>query len=77
MVSVISSKGQIVLPKKIRQKLGIMPGMALDWIETADGLKVIKLEPAKPKVSFLEALKRFGSVPPAPRDQRPVEPVEL
>jgi AbrB family looped-hinge helix DNA binding protein len=75
MISVVSSKGQTVVPKEIRQKLGIVSGTALDWTEITDGIKVIKLAPPKPKVSFIGALRRFGRVPPAPRDQRPVEPL--
>jgi len=52
--TVISSKGQVVIPKQIRDKLGLVPGTVLRvWVE---GKKII-LEPAKepPKEIFVKA----------------------
>ncbi|MGL5837666.1 MAG: AbrB/MazE/SpoVT family DNA-binding domain-containing protein [Sphingorhabdus sp.] len=34
----ISSKGQIVIPKDVRDRLKLEPGMSLEVIETAGGL---------------------------------------
>lgn len=38
MKSTISSKGQITVPAKIRRKLGLVPGMALEFDEDSDCL---------------------------------------
>ena len=54
MKTVVSSKGQIVIPKQIREKLGLTPGTVLRvWIE---GKRVI-LEPIQepPKQIFVKA----------------------
>jgi AbrB family looped-hinge helix DNA binding protein len=41
----VSAKGQVVLPKKTRDRLGISTGTVLDVIDTAGG---VELRPAKP-----------------------------
>ena len=51
--TVVSSKGQVVIPKQIREKLGLTPGTVLKvWVE---GKKII-LEPMQkpPKEIFIE-----------------------
>ena len=53
MKTVVSSKGQVVIPKQIREKLGLTPGTVLKvWVE---GKKII-LEPMQepPKEIFIE-----------------------
>lgn len=51
----LSSKGQIVIPKQIREKLGLKPGDRVK-LETVEGRKAI-LQPAvkPPKDIFVEA----------------------
>ena len=54
MKTVVSSKGQVVIPKQIREKLGLVPGTVLRvWIEG----KNIVLEPIRepPKQIFVKA----------------------
>ena len=41
----ISSKGQIVLPAKIRKRLGLMAGSQLDIIEEQDSLRLVPSHP--------------------------------
>ena len=43
----ISSKGQIVLPAKIRKRLGLMAGSQLDIIEEQDSLRLVPSHPIK------------------------------
>jgi AbrB family looped-hinge helix DNA binding protein len=73
MTSTVTSKGQTVVPKALRERLNIKPGATLDWQEDGQSLRVVKLEPRK-SGNFLEALRRLGRVPAATRDKRPVKP---
>jgi AbrB family looped-hinge helix DNA binding protein len=75
MTSTVTSKGQTVVPKPLRDRFHINSGATLDWQEDGVSLRVIKLEPRR-EGSFLEGLRRLGCVPAAPRDKRPVKPFE-
>jgi AbrB family looped-hinge helix DNA binding protein len=75
MTSTVTSKGQTVVPKALRERFNIKSGATLDWQEDGRSLRVIKLEPHQAG-SFLKALRRLGGVPAAPRDKRPVKPIE-
>jgi AbrB family looped-hinge helix DNA binding protein len=72
MTSTVTSKGQTIVPKKLRDRLKIVPGTTLDWQEDGRTLRVVKLETAQTS-SFIEGLRQLGSVPAAPRDKRPVQ----
>jgi AbrB family looped-hinge helix DNA binding protein len=39
--SKVTSKGQIVIPKKIREKYGIHPSTSIRWIEKKEGILMI------------------------------------
>lgn len=56
-----SSKGQIVLPKRTRERLGISAGTELDVIDTVAG---VELRPAKASggLSVAEAVQRLRSI---------------
>jgi AbrB family looped-hinge helix DNA binding protein len=69
MTSTVTSKGQTVVPKALRDRFNIKPGATLDWQEDGQALRVVKLEPRR-TASFLEGLRRLGRVPAAPRDKR-------
>ena len=47
IISSISSKGQIVIPKDLREKYGLKRGSRLAWIDTGSALLLIPL-PADP-----------------------------
>ena len=57
----VSVKGQVVLPKVTRERLGLSSGTILDVIETSGG---VELRPAKarPCLSLDEALKKLRAV---------------
>ena len=38
----ITSKGQVTIPKKWREKFGFWPGSEVDFIAEEDGLKIVK-----------------------------------
>jgi len=39
--SKVTSKGQIVIPKKIREKYGIYPSTSVRWIEKKEGILMV------------------------------------
>lgn len=63
MTLTIDGAGRVVIPKPLRDKLGLRAGSALEVVETSDG---VTLKPAERK-SSLERIGRFlvytGEVP--------------
>jgi len=43
MRAVVSGKGQVTIPKALRDRLGIRPGQALDFVEEDGRLVAVKL----------------------------------
>jgi AbrB family looped-hinge helix DNA binding protein len=41
----VTSKGQLVIPSKLRRKFGIKPGTMVNFFEEEDGIKIIPLTP--------------------------------
>ena len=37
----VTSKGQIVIPKKLREKYGILPSTSIHWIEKEEGVLMV------------------------------------
>jgi antitoxin PrlF len=69
--SVMSSKGQTVIPKAIRDHLGLRPGDALDFIVLDGGSVVIR--PATEDVRNLKGLlHRVGRSPVSVREMHRV-----
>ena len=73
MTSTVTSRGQTVVPKKLRKRFQIEPGTTLDWQEDGEALRVVKVLPPNRVVGGLSWLQRLGRIPAAPRDRRPVE----
>jgi antitoxin PrlF len=48
MRSVVSEKGQVTIPKPLRDRLGILPGQILDFVEEHGTLVGRKITPADP-----------------------------
>ncbi len=40
-ISKVTSKGQIVIPKRLREKYGMHPSTAIRWIEKAEGILMV------------------------------------
>jgi len=72
MTSTITTKGQTVVPKELRRKFELDSGAVLDWHADGDSMRVVKLTRFA-KGGFVQALRRLGRVPAAPRDHRLVE----
>jgi len=62
--SVISSKGQTVIPKAIRDHLGLQPGDAVDFIVQEGGSVLIR--PATENVRALKGLLHRAGRAPVP-----------
>jgi antitoxin PrlF len=57
MATTVTSKGQVTIPKPVRDRLGIVPGSAVDFRMEADGkITLRKVDGAEPKSRF-EALR--------------------
>jgi AbrB family looped-hinge helix DNA binding protein len=56
-----STKGQIVLPKRTRDRLGIVPGSEIDLIDTAGGVEIRPAKPSSP-LSVADAIARLQSI---------------
>ena len=52
----ISPKFQIVIPKAIRERLGLLPGQKVQAILYGDRIELIPLEPAKRLRGFLKGI---------------------
>jgi antitoxin PrlF len=57
MPTMVTSKGQVTIPKRIRDRLGIKPGNAVDFQPTEDGRVVLVKVGAKRLRSRFEALR--------------------
>ena len=44
-VGYVTSKGQLVIPSKLRKKFGIKPGTRVNFLEENDGIKIIPVTP--------------------------------
>ena len=52
----VTSKGQVTIPKGIRDRLGIMPGSEVDFVSTVDGVRLVAIDG---NISAEERLRRF------------------
>jgi AbrB family looped-hinge helix DNA binding protein len=57
--SKVTSKGQIVIPKKIREKYGIRPSSSVHWIEKEEGILMVP-DSDDPIISARGMLKGTG-----------------
>jgi AbrB family looped-hinge helix DNA binding protein len=57
MATMVTSKGQVTIPKPVRDRLGIEPGNAVDFELTPDGRVVLVKVDAVPPTSRFAALR--------------------
>lgn len=51
MKATVSEKGQVTIPKKLRERLGIRPGAVLEMVEDHGRIMVTKTHPIDPVVA--------------------------
>lgn len=66
----MSARGQVVIPKDVRDRLGLTEGMVLDVIETGDGV-ILRRPTTGERISASEAAARMREIidwqgPPLP-----------
>jgi len=44
MISLVSAKGQLVIPSAFRKRYGIKPRSKIEWIETIKGIFILPLK---------------------------------
>lgn len=54
-VGYVTTKGQLVIPSKLRRKFGIKPGTRVNFFEEGDGIKIVPVtsETIKANIGFL------------------------
>jgi AbrB family looped-hinge helix DNA binding protein len=61
MATTVTTKGQVTIPKPVRDRLGIKPGNAVDFELAADGrIVLVKVDGAAPISRFEAARGRAG-----------------
>lgn len=50
MRALVTTKGQVTIPKELREKLGIKPGSEVDFVAGSDGIRLRKVVDSKQAV---------------------------
>ena len=62
MKAVIAERGQVTIPKKLRERLGMKPGTTLEFSEERGRLVAVKIAPADPVARVYGCLgKKFDT----------------
>jgi AbrB family looped-hinge helix DNA binding protein len=51
-------KGQVTVPKELRDAFGLRPGERVEFLAEADGVKIVKARPRKKGLDVVERLRR-------------------
>lgn len=57
MKSVVTSKGQVTIPKSLRERFGIKPGAQIDFAAAEDGIRIRKVVDKSKQLKVLGCLK--------------------
>jgi len=57
MKALVTSKGQVTIPKKLREKFGIHPGAEIEFAATPGGVRLQKVVDRKERIAALGCLK--------------------
>jgi AbrB family looped-hinge helix DNA binding protein len=61
MATTVTKKGQVTIPKPVRERLGITPGSSVDFELAPDGRVVlVKLDGGQPQSRFVALRGRAG-----------------
>lgn len=50
---IVGERGQITIPKKLRDKYGLLPGIEVEFVDTPEGVKVCKRSEASDRFAQL------------------------
>ena len=73
--SKVTSKGQIVIPKKIREKYGIHPATSIHWAQQEEGILMI-LVSEDPIIAARGMLKGYGILKAYLKDKKREKEIE-
>jgi len=54
----VTSKGQVTIPKHIRDRLGIEPGSEVEFVETDAGAALVRVDSGRTRDELAETLRR-------------------
>lgn len=60
----VTSKGQVTIPKEVRERLGLRPGDAIEFVEDRRGFRVQKRVAASPFKKYRGYLKLLAGRDP-------------
>lgn len=60
----ITSKGQVTVPKDVRERLGLRPGDEIEFVEDRGGFRVQKRVPTSPFEKYRGYLKHLAGRDP-------------
>lgn len=58
MKALVTSKGQVTIPKELRDKFGIEPGVQVDFVAAPDGIRLRKVVDRNKRLGVLGCLKK-------------------
>ena len=58
MKALVTTKGQVTIPKALREQFGIRPGAKVDFVAAADGIRLRKVVDRSRQDTVLGCLKR-------------------
>ena len=58
MKALVTSKGQVTIPKELREKFGIHPGAQVDFAAAEDGIRLRKVVDRSKRLGILGCLKK-------------------
>lgn len=58
MKALVTSKGQVTIPKELREKFGIEPGAQVDFAAAEDGIRLRKVVDRSKRLGVLGCLKK-------------------
>ena len=57
MRALVTTKGQVTIPKELREKFGIEPGSEVDFVAGSDGIRLRKVVDRSERFAILGCLK--------------------